>query len=270
MQNHFADLPENAAYLRGIGQDSPKEALIQEIDFAKLSSVLMLFEQPDLYQYVRVDGFDNDLVKGVVDKLYKAIIYGNLTPVQIGALQDLWDYLAAADSDELKPADMIFVFGGPEETKARKAAELYHQGLASRIVFTGDTQRALVDTPHESESIRDQKIAIAHGVPPEAILIESKSFNTPLNVQNALSILAPLKPFPTRFILVNLPWYLRRATYTFLNYWRDAPEPAQSVQKVNATSEQFDRNTYFRDRRGLEYVVFEYLKLRQARAMMHM
>lgn len=267
MENYSPDMPTNAAYLQKIAAGTRPEHIVMDINFALLTEVLASFGLDDLYGAVTKDGIDNDRVSASLDDWTSLLQTEHITPDQAVKLRGLWEYLAEDDGEAIEPADIIFVFGGPEDTKAKKAADLYLAGKAPKIIFTGDTQRKLVDTPHTSESVRDAKTAMSLGVPESAILIDNKSVNTPENVQNALAIMQGLDPFPTSFILVNLPWYLRRATNTFLTYWRNAPKAPTRVQRVNAGSLQYSGDTYFRERTGLEYVVFEYLKIKMARDM---
>ncbi len=270
MDQHFAHLATNAEYLQAIAKGTKPEHIVMDIDFSLLTDALASFGIGDLYHLVTKDSIDADQVQIAVTAWAEKLAGNSVSAEQRERLTKLWSYLAEDDAVNLAPADVIFVFGGPETIKARKAVELYKAGKAPRIVFTGDTQRALVDQLHVSESVRDATIAIEAGVPKEAILIDDKSINTPENVQNALKLLSEQETFPTRFILVNLPWYLRRATNTFLTYWRSAPVACTSVQRVNAGSEQYNAENYYQSRRGLEYVVFEYLKIYMARAMGHM
>ncbi len=265
---YFPDMPTNAPYLQNIAAGTRPEHIVMDINFELLTEALASFGLEDLYGLVTKDGIDSGRVQAALDRWSSLIT--SITYDQAAKLKGLWEYLAEDDGEAIEPADIIFVFGGPEDTKAKKAAKLYLAGKAPRIIFTGDTQRKLVDTPHISESVRDAQTAMAAGVPESAIFIDDKSVNTPENVQNALAILQEIEPFPTSFILVNLPWYLRRATNTFLTYWRSSPVAHNRVQRVNAGSVQYTGNNYFLERRGLEYVVFEYLKIKQARDMGHM
>lgn len=242
---YFADMPNDAAYLQNIAAGTRPEHIVMDIDFALLTSALADFGIEDLYACVTKDGIDDTTVNKALDRMSGMIVGQGVTPDQKTKLMRLWDYLAEDEGEVIEPADIIFVFGGPEDLKAQKAAELYFAGKASRIIFTGDTQRKLQSTPHVSESVRDRSTAMALGVPETAILIDDKSVNTPENVQNALTILAGLDPFPTSFILVNLPWYLRRATNTFKTYWRNSHVPYSRIQRVNAGSSQFARDDFF-------------------------
>ena len=54
-------------------------------------------------------------------------------------LQTIWDYLCLHQTPQ--KADVIVGFGNFNTNIARRAAELYHQGLAPKILFTGGLGR---------------------------------------------------------------------------------------------------------------------------------
>ena len=54
-------------------------------------------------------------------------------------LQVIWDYLCLRQSPA--PADCIVGFGNFNDDIARRAADLYHQGLAPWVLFTGGLGR---------------------------------------------------------------------------------------------------------------------------------
>ena len=54
-------------------------------------------------------------------------------------LQVIWDYLCL--NEPLPQADCIVGFGNFNTDIARRAAELYHQGYAPKILFTGGLGR---------------------------------------------------------------------------------------------------------------------------------
>ena len=66
-------------------------------------------------------------------------------------------------------ADVIIGFGNFNTDIARRAAELYHQGYAPKILFTGGLGRNTDGMLPESEAIRFAKEAMACGVPEEDI-----------------------------------------------------------------------------------------------------
>lgn len=86
----------------------------------------------------------------------------------------VWDQ---GGRDERRPVDAIVVLGAAQydgrpspvlEARLRHAVELYRAGLAGTLVVTGG--KAEGDRTTEAAAARDY--AVAHGVPPEAILAE--------------------------------------------------------------------------------------------------
>ncbi|KAM3557428.1 hypothetical protein MY1884_004529 [Beauveria asiatica] len=78
----------------------------------------------------------------------------------------------------LSPADIIFCLGSLDIRVAARAAQLFLDGLAPYLVFSGNSgklTRAVFDRP-EAEIFAD--VARGMGVPPERILIEPAATNT--------------------------------------------------------------------------------------------
>jgi uncharacterized SAM-binding protein YcdF (DUF218 family)/glycosyltransferase involved in cell wall biosynthesis len=122
-------------------------------------------------------------------------------------------------------ADAIVVFAGGvgESGKAGvgvaervgKAVELYRAGYAPSVVFSS----GYVFTLREAESMK--AIAVANGVPAEAIVLEQTAANTYENVRNTNEI-ARARGW-SRVLLVSSPYHMLRATRT----WRKvAPDIA--------------------------------------------
>jgi uncharacterized SAM-binding protein YcdF (DUF218 family) len=92
-------------------------------------------------------------------------------------------------SDYRRPADVIVVFGchvnadgTPSDALADRvttACRLYHDGLASRIIVSGGPGPGEI---HETDAMR--KLALAHGVPPQAIEADRDGVNTAATVAN--------------------------------------------------------------------------------------
>jgi uncharacterized SAM-binding protein YcdF (DUF218 family) len=111
--------------------------------------------------------------------------------------------------DNLQKADAIVVVsGGQTQSRAAKGIELFKQGYAPKIVFSG---AALDDGPSNAFAMRD--LALSEGVPAKNILIDEKSQNTYENAVNSKSILDELQV--KKIILVTSPYHQRRANQTF-------------------------------------------------------
>ena len=90
---------------------------------------------------------------------------------------------AQGERDEHRPADAIVVLGAAQfngtpsdvfEARLQHAVDLYKAGTARYLVVTGGKLPADVTT----EAATARKWAIAHGVPPSAILGENQGRNT--------------------------------------------------------------------------------------------
>ncbi len=133
-------------------------------------------------------------------------------------LQIIWDYLCL--NQQPQKADCIVGFGNFNTDIARRAAELYLDGFAPKILFTGGLGRNTEGLLPEPEAVRFAKVAVACGVPAEDILIEDKSTNTKENIEFTRILLAE-KGIPTGHILgVHQPFMERRIVSAMGVYWR--------------------------------------------------
>ena len=90
--------------------------------------------------------------------------------------------------------------------RLRHAIHLYHTGRVHTLLFTGGTG------PGEptSEAAAGRALALAHGVPAEAILIEDRSTRTRDSLANARDIMA--REQLQSALLVSDPLHLKRTT----------------------------------------------------------
>lgn len=95
-------------------------------------------------------------------------------------LQVLWDYMHMGM--EPRKVDCIVGFGNLNLPVAVRAAELYRQGYAPKILFTGGLGRNTEDKWGGSEAERFAKVAMNQGVPAEDIILEKESANTAENI----------------------------------------------------------------------------------------
>jgi uncharacterized SAM-binding protein YcdF (DUF218 family) len=129
----------------------------------------------------------------------------------------LWKYHHM--NHELKQSDCILTLGSHDLRVAERAAELYHQGWASLLVFSGGLGNFTQDLWTESEADKFAAIAIGLGVPENAILIENRSTNTGENIQFTEKLLQSKGIFPDHYIVVQKPYMERRSYATFKKHW---------------------------------------------------
>ncbi len=131
--------------------------------------------------------------------------------------QSLWDYHHM--QHQLAPSDCILALGSHDTRVAERAAEIYLQGWASLLVFSGGLGRLTAGSWTQSEADLFAQIAIDKGVPERDILIENKSTNTGENILFTQQLLQQKDLSPQRFIVVQKPYMERRSYATFKKHW---------------------------------------------------
>ncbi|MBS1749193.1 MAG: YdcF family protein [Bacteroidetes bacterium] len=168
-----------------------------------------------------------------------------LSPEVIDAAEKLWNYHHM--HHELKLSDCILALGSHDLRVADRAAELYLEGFAPLLIFSGGLGNLTSDIWTIPEADQFAEIAIKKGVPSNAILIENKSTNTGENIQFTQRLLAERGLHPSRFILVQKPYMERRSFATFKKHW---PE-----KELLVTSPQFSFTAYPTKDISLEKVI---------------
>lgn len=92
----------------------------------------------------------------------------------------LWNYHHMGH--ELRPTDIGIGLGSHDLGVAITGTDLYHRGMYPTLVFTGANAPTTVGVFPRGEAVHYREYAIAHGVPDEAILIETKARHTAENI----------------------------------------------------------------------------------------
>jgi uncharacterized SAM-binding protein YcdF (DUF218 family) len=138
--------------------------------------------------------------------------------------ETLWNYHRL--DHRLSRADLILVLCSHDTAVADRGAELYLEGYAPLLMFSGGLGGITKHLWTEPEADQFAAIAVARGVPAERILIENQSTNTGENIQFTRALLAARGLDPARFIVVQKPYMERRSFATFRKVW---PEKAVTV-----------------------------------------
>lgn len=146
----------------------------------------------------------------------------------------LWDYHHMQHT--LQQSDCILALGSHDLRVADRAAELYLEGWAPLLIFSGGLGNLTSDIWTVPEADQFAAIAIEKGVPENAILIENKSTNTGENILFTQQLLHEKGYNPQRFIVVQKPYMERRSYATFKKHW---PE-----KELLVTSPQFSFEDY--------------------------
>jgi uncharacterized SAM-binding protein YcdF (DUF218 family) len=131
--------------------------------------------------------------------------------------QTVWNYHLLNHS--LKKSDVILVLCSHDPRVAERGAELFLEGLAPVIVFSGGVGALTRGLYEKAEADHFADIAIRLGVPCEKILTENESTNTGQNIRFSRDLLTSKNINPESFILVQKPFMERRAYATFKKVW---------------------------------------------------
>lgn len=148
--------------------------------------------------------------------------------------EKLWHYHKL--NHELAAADVILVLCSHDIAVAERGAQLFLDGWAPLLIFSGGLGAITRHLWSEPEADQFARIAVAMGVPPERILIENRSTNTGENVLFTRRLLDEQQLSPQRFILVQKPYMERRSYATFKQRW---PEKDVVVTSPQASFDEY-------------------------------
>lgn len=120
---------------------------------------------------------------------------------------------------KLHPCDIGIGLGSHDPGVAMCATDLYHSGMFPRIVFTGANTPTTIGRFPRGEAVHYREYAIEHGVPPDAILIETAATNTGQNIEFTRRLLAEQDISVSSAIVASGPFQQRRAYATCKKLW---------------------------------------------------
>lgn len=148
----------------------------------------------------------------------------------ISCAQVLWDYLVL--NQKVEKADCIVGFGCYNEDIPLRCAQLYREGFAPWVLFTGGLGRNTAQMWTQSEAARFGAIARDAGVPEEALLLECKSTNTAENIAFTRNLLRERGLDIHSILGVHKPYMERRIYAAWKNYWPQMPFSVTSYQQT--------------------------------------
>lgn len=114
---------------------------------------------------------------------------------------------------------------GALQARVERAVELYHQGLAPRLVFSGGVG---TNPPSEAQVMRE--LAVRLGVPSQACVLEEQSHSTEQNARFSAQLLRALGAH--HVVVVSDPYHLLRARQYFrLQGFEVATSPALLTER---------------------------------------
>ena len=157
-----------------------------------------------------------------------------MTPEIKALAERIWGYHQLGHT--VSSADAIMVLCSHDVRVAERGAELYLEGWAPRLIFSGGLGSITRQLWTEPEADRFAAIAEGMGVPRARILIENRSTNTGENVQFTRQLLAEQGFDPRSLILVQKPYMERRTFATFKKVW---PEPDIVVTSPQVSFDEY-------------------------------
>jgi len=157
----------------------------------------------------------------------------------------VWDYHHVGHA--LAPAECIIVLGSHDTRVAERGAEVFLQGLAPLIVFSGNLGALTSGMWERPEAEIFAEVAERAGVPRDKMLLETRATHTGENVDYSRQLLRERGMAPKRAIAVQKPYMERRTLLTFQQRWPELD--------VSVTSPQLDLDSYPNDLISREDVV---------------
>ena len=149
-------------------------------------------------------------------------------------VERIWNYHRLGH--KLVRSDAIMVLCSHDTSVAEYAAQLFLDGWAPLLIFSGGAGAITKRLFTEAEADRFAAIAIGLGVPADRIIVENQSTNTGENVQFTKQLLATRAINVRTFILVQKPYMERRTFATFRKVW---PEPGICVTSPPASLDDY-------------------------------
>lgn len=163
--------------------------------------------------------------------------------------------------DELRPADLIFLLSGDgfEGARAHRAAQLYRDGFAPRVVVARSD-----DTPsvrmglYPNDTDVNLRVLQRLGVPRESIRVLVVPGGVTSTTDEARALRGYLSRHPARrVIVVTSDYHTARARWNLRRELEGAPV---EIRMAAATDPEVNASNWWRSERGLLRYASEYLK----------
>ncbi len=152
----------------------------------------------------------------------------------IKTIQILWDYMRM--NHKLKKSDCIIGLGTIDTNVANIASELYLNGYADKIIFSGGLGKITHKLWNETEAEKFTKIARKRGVPKENIYLEKESTNTGDNFRFSKKLIENKNLNIKSCIVVCKPYDEKRAYAAFKKIM---PEYEVIIHSENISCEEY-------------------------------
>lgn len=161
----------------------------------------------------------------------------------------IWDY--SLMHQQLKKADAIIVFGSYNPIVGKRAAELFQQGFAPIVVFSGNRSDSTTSwNKTEAETLADE--AIRRGLLKDKILLETKAKNSGENALFTKKLLEKHGIDAKSIIAIQKPYAERRTYATIKKQW---PEVEVIVTSPQISYEEYMKSSPVGKSRSISVMV---------------
>ncbi|MER7979556.1 YdcF family protein [Streptomyces sp. NPDC095817] len=129
----------------------------------------------------------------------------------------LWDYHQMGHTP--RPCSVAIGLGSHDLGVADTAVDLYKQGMAPLLVFTGATSPTTRERMPRGEAVHYRERALELGVPSSAVLVEPNARNTGDNIKFSRAVLEKAGVQVASVLLISKPYEERRAYATACKLW---------------------------------------------------
>lgn len=153
----------------------------------------------------------------------------------------LWDYHVM--HQPLEKADCLLVLGSRDLLPAHRACDLFFEGYAPLIMFSGN--QGIEKFFEKSEAETFAEVAYARGIPKESVLLEIRSSNTGENIRFSKELMEARGIPHGKIIVIQKPYMERRTFATFKKVW---PEPEIFVTSPQVSYESYTEHNPYDDK----------------------
>lgn len=173
--------------------------------------------------------------------------------------QQVWDklysYLSPSNYRPGTKADLIFVHGAKSLVRAKAGVNLFKDGVAPIIMFSG--KGPIYDLSGEPEARVFGRYALTQGVDQKALIIEPNSVSLVDNVKRSLRLLNELNiPFKTILVVLGEFHQLRAG-----GFWRKYTVGKNILTYGSEPIEVASRENWFKSDEGIRRIYEEVAKL---------
>ncbi len=268
------------------GYISKRTNASQSIDFEEIKTIISFEDKRPIIEEKRkielVDyslaskwlkelGINNDPFSSNLD-VESVIREGNLSKETIGRitvkrirtkdsrfmslLNQISEYLG--HEDKLEQSDFIFVFGGKNLGRIKKAVQLWKDRYAPKIWISGGHPIYQV---YEPEALTFRKWAVDNGVPENCIYIEPNSLTIADNIKRSLNLMDELRIHPHKLILV-MSWYAQKRAWMMAEKYLPAGSSLINKNGEMNYGDQLSKTKWFETEYGVNIIFNEFFKMR--------